>query len=58
VSVSVTPAAGQTPTATLNGTAVTLTNDSGTYTGTFQMPSSNATLVINTGASGDNGDTN
>lgn len=58
VSLSVTPATGQTPTATLNGTAVTLTEDSGTYTGTFQMPSSNATLVINTGSAEGYGDTN
>lgn len=55
---TITPAEGQTPTSTVNGTAVTLTEDSGTYTGSFQMPSSNATLVINTGSAEGYGDTN
>ena len=58
VSLSVTPATGQTPSATLNGNTVELTESEGTYTGSFQMPAANATLVINTGTSGDNGDTN
>jgi len=58
VSLSVTPASGQTPSATLNGTSVELTESEGTYTGTFQMPAANATLVINTGNSGGIGDTN
>ena len=50
VIISVTPA-GQTPTATLNGSSVTLTESDGTYTGTFSMPSANATLAINSGSS-------
>ena len=58
VTVTITPAAGKVPSATIGGNTVTLTEDSGTYTGTFQMPAANATLVINTGTSGDNGDTN
>lgn len=58
VSISVTPATGQTPTATLNGNSVELTEDSGTYTGTFTMPNANATLVINTGSAEGYGDTN
>ncbi len=58
VSLSVIPATGQTPTATLNGNTVELTESEGTYTGTFQMPSSNATLVINTGSAEGYGDTN
>lgn len=58
VSLSVTPATGQTPTATLNGNTVELTESDGTYTGSFQMPSSNATLVINTGSAEGYGDTN
>jgi hypothetical protein len=58
VTVTVTPAAGKVPTATVGGNTVTLTEDSGTYTGTFNMSNDNATLVINTGTSGDNGDTN
>ncbi|MCR4834958.1 MAG: hypothetical protein K5899_01030 [Bacteroidaceae bacterium] len=55
VALSVTPAEGQTPTATLNGSSVTLTESDGTYTGTFQMPSGNATLVINSGSTGGGG---
>ena len=58
VTITVTPAEGQTPTATLGGNAVTLTEDSGTYTGTFQMPATSATLVINTGSTEGYGDTN
>jgi len=58
VSLSVTPATGQTPTATLNGNTVELTESDGTYTGSFQMPSSNATLVVNTGSTEGYGDTN
>ena len=49
VSISVTPAEGATPTATLNGTTVALTESEGIYTGTFTMPSANATLAINSG---------
>jgi predicted histone-like DNA-binding protein len=56
VSISVTPAEGQVPTATLNGSSVALTENDGVYTGTFQMPSGNATLAINSGGtSGDSG---
>ena len=58
VTITVTPAEGQTPTATLGGNTVTLTEDSGTYTGTFQMPATSATLVINTGSTEGYGDTN
>ena len=49
VSISVTPAEGATPTATLNGNSVSLTENEGVYSGSFQMPSGNATLVINSG---------
>ena len=55
VALSVTPAEGQTPTATLNGSSVSLTESDGTYTGTFQMPDGNATLVINSGSTGGGG---
>ena len=60
VSISVTPAEGTVPTASLNGTSVTLTESDGVYTGTFQMPSSNATLAINSGGTtgGGSGDMN
>ena len=56
VEVSITPAEGQTPTATLNGSEIELTEDGGVYTGNFAMPGQASTLVINTGtASGDDG---
>ena len=60
VSISVTPAEGTVPTASLNGSSVTLTENDGVYTGTFQMPSSNATLAINSGGTtgGGSGDMN
>ena len=60
VSISVTPAEGTVPTASLNGSSVTLTESDGVYTGTFQMPSSNATLAINSGGAtgGGSGDMN
>lgn len=60
VSVSVTPAEGATPTASLNGNSVTLTESEGVYTGSFSMPSGNATLVINSGGAtgGGSGDMN
>ena len=51
VDIEVTPAEGQTPTALLNGSSITLTESDGTYTGTFEMPDGNATLVINSGGS-------
>ena len=56
VELSITPAAGQVPTATLNGSEIELTEDGGVYTGNFAMPGQASTLVINTGtASGDDG---
>lgn len=60
VSISITPAEGTTPTASLNGNTITLTENDGVYSGTFQMPSSNATLVINSGGTtgGGSGDMN
>jgi predicted histone-like DNA-binding protein len=57
VSITITPATGMTPSATINGNNVSLTEDSGTYSGSFAMPGTNAALMINTGSSGD-GDTN
>ena len=55
VSISVTPAEGTTPTATLNGNSVTLTESDGVYYGTFQMPNANATLAINSGGASTGG---
>ena len=47
VYIAVTPAEGQIPTATLNGSNVSLTENDGEYVGTFQMPAQASTLVIN-----------
>ena len=57
VEVRITPAEGQVPTATLNGSSIELTEDAGVYTGNFAMPAQASTLVINTGTvSGGGGD--
>ena len=57
VNISVVPAEGQVPTAVLNGNTVELTENDGTYSGSFQMPAQASTLVINSGSvSGDNDD--
>ncbi len=49
VDLSITPAEGQTPTATINGSSIELTEDNGAYTGSFAMPAQASNLVINTG---------
>ena len=52
--ISITPAEGTTPSATLNGSSIELTENDGVYTGNFAMPGQASTLVINTGStSGD-----
>ena len=52
--ISITPAEGTTPSATLNGSSIELTESDGVYTGNFAMPGQASTLVINTGsAAGD-----
>ena len=57
LSIEITPATGQTPTATIAGQSISLTQSGDKYVGTATMPSSNATLTINTGtASGGGGD--
>ena len=56
VEISITPAEGQTPTATINGSSIELTEDNGVYTGNFAMPGQASTLVINTGTSDEGGD--
>ena len=49
VEISITPAEGKVPTATLNGSSIELTESEGVYTGNFAMPAQASTLVINTG---------
>ena len=56
VEISITPAAGQVPTATINGSQIELTESAGVYTGNFAMPGQASTLVINTGTSDEGGD--
>ncbi len=56
--LSVTPAEGMTPNATLDGSEIELTEDGSVWTGNFAMPGQASSLVINTGTAegGDNGD--
>ena len=49
IELSITPAEGQVPTATVNGSEIELTEDNGVYTGSFAMPGQASTLIINTG---------
>ena len=49
VEISITPADGQVPTATVNGSEIELTEDNGVYSGSFAMPGQASTLIINTG---------
>ena len=49
VAISITPAEGQVPTATINGSEIELTEDNGVYSGSFAMPGQASTLIINTG---------
>ena len=56
VEIAITPAEGQVPTATINGSSIELTEDNGVYTGSFAMPGQASTLVISTGTSDEGGD--
>ena len=58
VYIAVTPAEGQIPSATLNGSNVSLTENDGEYVGTFQMPAQASNLVINSGSDAEEGDQN
>ena len=55
VEISITPASGATPTATINGSSIELTADGGVYSGSFAMPAQASTLVINSGTGGGDG---
>ena len=55
VEISITPAEGKVPTATLNGSSIELTESEGVYTGNFAMPGQASTLVINTGTASGGG---
>ena len=58
VEISITPAEGKVPAASVNGSSIELTEDDGVYTGSFAMPGQASSLVINTGTAegGDSGD--
>jgi hypothetical protein len=58
VEISITPAEGQVPTASINGSSIELTEDGGVYSGSFAMPGQASTLMINTGTSGGGDDYN
>ena len=55
IEISITPAEGQVPTATINGSSIELTADGGVYSGSFAMPAQASTLVINSGTGGGDG---
>ena len=52
VNIEIVPAEGQVPTATINGNSSELTENDGTYTGSFQMPAQVSELVLNSGSNG------
>ena len=56
VEISITPAEGQVPTATINGSDIELTESEGVYSGSFAMPAQASTLVINSGTVSGNDD--
>ena len=56
VEISITPAEGKVPTASINSSPLELTEDTGIYTGSFAMPRQASALVISTGVSGEGGD--
>ena len=58
LSLEVVPNGPNAPTATLNGTALTLTQSDSKYVGSFEMPAQNSTIVINTGEDDDEYDPN
>ena len=55
VEIAITPAEGHTPTATINGSEIELTENDGVYTGSFAMPAQASTLVCYTGSNGGDG---
>ena len=56
IELSITPAEGQVPTASVNGSSIELTEDNGVYTGSFAMPGQASALVISTGTNDEGGD--
>jgi uncharacterized spore protein YtfJ len=56
LNIEIIPAEGQVPTATINGNNIALTENDGTYNGSFQMPAQGSVLELNSGSNGDNDD--
>ncbi len=50
------PAEGQIPTATINHNSIELTENDGTYSGSFQMPAQGSVLELNSGSNGGDSD--
>ena len=55
LNIEIVPAEGQVPTATINGSSIELTENDGTYTGSFQMPAQGSVLELNSGSNGGDG---
>ena len=55
LNIEIVPAEVQVPTATINGSSIELTENDGTYTGSFQMPAQGSVLELNSGSNGGNG---
>ena len=58
VEISVTPAEGATPTASIHGSQIELTESDGVYSGSFAMPGQASELVINSGTENGGNDDN
>ena len=56
LNIEIVPAEGQIPTARLNYNPIELTENDGTYVGSFQMPAQGSVLELNSGSNGSNGD--
>ena len=57
LNIEIVPAEGQIPTATINNNNIELTENDGTYSGSFQMPALGSVLELNSGSNGgDSGD--
>ena len=52
LNIEIVPAEGQVPTATINGSSIELTENDGTYNGSFQMPAQVSELELNSGSNG------
>ena len=55
LNIEIVPAEGQIPTARLNYNPIELTENDGTYTGSFQMPAQGSVLELNSGSNGSSG---